>query len=133
MRGADVGDGKATAVEGQADTNGLDQLHTDAAHSGDDMAAASANDRLEQVRGLDKEQLSSMFGVGISMNVNLSPVCIVCSTIDPSLTPFPKLRLTVGLLETVTSKGTSCPDASQCKNMTALCKAPLTLWKSAFR
>lgn len=49
MRGVDVGDGK----EGQTDANGLDQLHTDATRSGDDAAAASANDRLDQVRGLD--------------------------------------------------------------------------------
>lgn len=49
----DVGDRKAAATEGQADANGLDQLHTDAARSSDDMAAASANDGLEQVRGLE--------------------------------------------------------------------------------
>lgn len=54
MRGADVSDGKEAASGGQADTNGVDQLHTDAALSGDDTAAASANDRLEQVRGLDR-------------------------------------------------------------------------------
>ncbi|XP_034162443.1 GRIP1-associated protein 1 isoform X3 [Pangasianodon hypophthalmus] len=50
MRGVDIGDGKEAAIEGQADTNGLDQLHTDAAHSGDDVAAASASDRLEQLQ-----------------------------------------------------------------------------------
>ncbi|MCJ8734721.1 hypothetical protein PDJAM_G00238640 [Pangasius djambal] len=52
MRGVDI----EAAIEGQADTNGLDQLHTDAAHSGDDMAAASANDRLEQAKSVSLEQ-----------------------------------------------------------------------------
>lgn len=55
MRGVNVGDGKDTAIEGQTDTNGLDRLHTDAACSGDNAAAALANDRLEQVRGSDTE------------------------------------------------------------------------------
>ncbi|XP_060788381.1 GRIP1-associated protein 1 isoform X2 [Neoarius graeffei] len=55
-RGVDVGDRKAAATEGQADANGLDQLHTDAARSSDDMAAASANDGLEQVKSVSLEQ-----------------------------------------------------------------------------
>lgn len=55
MRGADVGDGNEAACKGQADANGLDQLHADAARSSDDTAAASASDRLDQVRGLDEE------------------------------------------------------------------------------
>ncbi|MCI4380609.1 hypothetical protein PGIGA_G00241990 [Pangasianodon gigas] len=56
LRGVDIGDGKEAAIEGQADTNGLDQLHPDAAHSGDDVAAASANDRLEQAKSVSLEQ-----------------------------------------------------------------------------
>lgn len=51
IRGVDVGDGKESAIERQTDANGLDQLHTDAARTGDDAAAVSASDR--QVRGLD--------------------------------------------------------------------------------
>lgn len=51
-----VDDGKEAAI----DANGVsDQLHTDAARSSDDMAAALANDRLEQVRGLDKDNVRS--------------------------------------------------------------------------
>lgn len=56
MRGADVGDGKEAASEGTADTNGVVQLHTDDALSGDVTAAASANDKLEQVRSPDRNK-----------------------------------------------------------------------------
>lgn len=52
-RGVDVGDGKEAASERRADANGLDQMHADAARSGDDTAAASANDGLDQVRRLN--------------------------------------------------------------------------------
>ncbi|XP_053481623.1 GRIP1-associated protein 1 isoform X3 [Ictalurus furcatus] len=48
-----VDDGKEAAI----DANGVsDQLHTDAARSSDDMAAASANDRLEQAKSVRLEQ-----------------------------------------------------------------------------
>lgn len=53
MRGVDVGDGKEAASERRADANGLDRMHTDAARSGDDAAAAPANDGLDQVRRLN--------------------------------------------------------------------------------
>ncbi|XP_060736854.1 GRIP1-associated protein 1 isoform X1 [Tachysurus vachellii] len=54
MRGVDVGDGKEAAIERQTDANGLDQLHTDAARTGDDAAAVSASDR--QGTGISLEQ-----------------------------------------------------------------------------
>lgn len=48
-----VDDGKEAAI----DANGVsDQLHTDAARSSDDMAAALANDRLEQAKSVRLEQ-----------------------------------------------------------------------------
>ncbi|XP_046727008.1 GRIP1-associated protein 1 isoform X3 [Silurus meridionalis] len=56
LRGLDVSDGKEVAIEGQADANGLDQLHADAARSGDDATAASASDRSEQVKIVSLEQ-----------------------------------------------------------------------------
>ncbi|KAK3566218.1 hypothetical protein QTP86_029347 [Hemibagrus guttatus] len=56
MRAVDVGDGKEAANERQADANGLDQLHADAARSGDDTTAASANDSLDQGAGVSLEQ-----------------------------------------------------------------------------
>ncbi|XP_027007043.1 GRIP1-associated protein 1 isoform X3 [Tachysurus fulvidraco] len=54
MRGVDVGDGKEAGIERQTDANGLDQLHTDAARTGDEAAAVSASDR--QGTGISLEQ-----------------------------------------------------------------------------
>ncbi|KAG7332687.1 hypothetical protein KOW79_004521 [Hemibagrus wyckioides] len=68
MRGVDVGDGK----EGQADANGLDQLHTDAARTGDGAAAASANDRLDQGAGVSLEQrVNELSGVELKLQTEM--------------------------------------------------------------
>ncbi|KAM9474985.1 GRIP1-associated protein 1 isoform 2-T2 [Clarias gariepinus] len=72
MRGVNVGDGKDTAIEGQTDTNGLDRLHTDAACSGDNAAAALANDRLEQVKSLSLEQrVNELSGVELKLQTEM--------------------------------------------------------------
>lgn len=49
LRGADVNDGKEAVIDGQADSNGIHQLHAHASGVSDARAAASGNDRLEQV------------------------------------------------------------------------------------
>lgn len=68
-RGVDVSDGKEAAI----DANGVsDQLHTDAARSGDDVEAASANDRLEQAKSVRLEQrVNELSGVELKLQTEM--------------------------------------------------------------
>ncbi|TTF87024.1 GRIP1-associated protein 1 [Bagarius yarrelli] len=72
--GIDVGDGKEATIAGQGDANGLDQLQTNSAGSGDDAAAASANDRPEQEKGASRERRGNELSGTLRLSHRLSAI-----------------------------------------------------------